>query len=145
MHVTYHTDLDVRKPVYRVSDQVRLKPACSATETSYDGEILPVSSLMIANNKGADQPAHPCRLVCAFVVCLRQSPVFLSRGPYVTQVNITSPQMRLISRLVFSYYSENSYVMGTNFNAFNEMLPMSAKTYASMENFRSHKNIAFLG
>ena len=143
MHVTYYMDLDMRKPVYRVSDQVRLKPACSVSETSYDGEILPVLSLMIANNKGADQPAHACRLVCAFVVCLRQSQVFSSRGPYVTQVYITSPQMRLISRLVFSYFSENSYVMGTHLNASNEMLPMSAKTYASMENFRNHKNIAF--
>ena len=26
-----------------------------------------------ANSKGADQPAHPCRLISAFVICLLES------------------------------------------------------------------------
>ena len=30
----YHMSLVTRKPVFGVCDQVRLKPACSATETS---------------------------------------------------------------------------------------------------------------
>ena len=55
-----------RKPVFRVSDQVRLRPACSATETSYSLEILDlvslyryqVSTIWIANNEGADQTAR---------------------------------------------------------------------------------------
>ena len=91
MHVTYHIDLKVRKPVYMVSDQVRLKPACSVTEASYYDEILPVSSLMIANNKGADQPAHPCRLACAFVACLRQSGFLELRPTCNTSLHNRSP------------------------------------------------------
>ena len=26
-------------------------------------------TLLLANNKGTDQPAHPCSLICAFVTC----------------------------------------------------------------------------
>ena len=41
-----------RKLVVRVSDEVRFKPACSATETSYKIEISLVASLdMILSNK----------------------------------------------------------------------------------------------
>ena len=31
-HCFYHMSLVTRKPVFGVSDQVRLKPACAATE-----------------------------------------------------------------------------------------------------------------
>ena len=30
-------------------------------------------SSRFANNKGADQPAHPCSLISAFVICLLES------------------------------------------------------------------------
>ena len=44
--------LNARKPVFGVSDQVMLKQACSATETSYKIEILRLASLdMILSNK----------------------------------------------------------------------------------------------
>ena len=65
---------DLRKPVFGVSDQVIPKPACSATETSQNSEILLVASFdndifqYKANNKGADQTVLMCRLVCTFVV-----------------------------------------------------------------------------
>ena len=36
----YNMSHITRKPVFRVSDQLRLKPACSATEYSYSLEIL---------------------------------------------------------------------------------------------------------
>ena len=49
----------MRKPIFGVCDQVRLKPACSATETSYSLEILYSERygiiLQAASNKGADQ------------------------------------------------------------------------------------------
>ena len=32
--LNYHMGRDERKPVFGVSDKVRFKPACSATETS---------------------------------------------------------------------------------------------------------------
>ena len=54
----------------------KTQTACSVTETSYDGEILPVSSLMIPNNKGTDQPAH-LRLCCL----LATKSGFLESGP----------------------------------------------------------------
>ena len=37
----------MRKPVFGVCDQVRLKPACSATETSKSLEILDLTSIGI--------------------------------------------------------------------------------------------------
>ena len=44
--------LVVTKPVFRTSDKARLKPACSATETSYQIEIWLVASLdIILSNK----------------------------------------------------------------------------------------------
>ena len=48
-----------RKPVFGICDQVRLKPACSATETSYSLEILDIVNigfiLSKQRNKDADQ------------------------------------------------------------------------------------------
>ena len=70
------------KPVFRVSDQIRLKPVCSATETSQNiGNLLLASShsdsFQKANNKGADQTARVRSLVCTSVVRMQQ---FLVRG-----------------------------------------------------------------
>ena len=41
----------MKKPVFGVYDQGRLKPACSAAETSYSLEILDLSSLGIIIRK----------------------------------------------------------------------------------------------
>ena len=41
----YNVGSDTRKSVFRVSDKVRFKPACSATETSKRIEISLVASL----------------------------------------------------------------------------------------------------
>ena len=65
--------LDMTKPVFRVSDKVRLKSVSSATEISYKMEISSAASLdmIISNkgiNKGADQSAWMHSLVCTFVV-----------------------------------------------------------------------------
>ena len=67
-----------------VCDQVRLKPACSATEGSQSLEILGLTSTCIgiilsklANNKGPDQTAWMCRLICAVVVCVGHKAGFL--------------------------------------------------------------------
>ena len=65
-----HMGLGARKPVFRVSDQVRLKPVCSATQTSKHIEILLVASdhftVQILNNKCSDQTVQMSWLVCAF-------------------------------------------------------------------------------
>ena len=55
--------LITRKPVFKVSDKVRLKLACSAYETSKVLEILAIASRGIVlsrqrTTKGADQTAH---------------------------------------------------------------------------------------
>ena len=64
--------LVARKPVFGVSDKVRLKPVPTATETSQKIEISLAASLNLcipkANNKGADQTARMRRLVCVFIV-----------------------------------------------------------------------------
>ena len=77
--------LDATKPDFGVSDKVRLKPARSATETSYKIESSLVTRLdIILSNKritkGADQTARTRRLVCAFVV-RKQEDRFLASRP----------------------------------------------------------------
>ena len=48
-----HKGCDTLKYIFRVSDEVRFKPACSTTETSYKIEISLVASLdMTPSNKG---------------------------------------------------------------------------------------------
>ena len=65
----------VRKHVFGVYDQVRLKPACSTSETIHNIET--VSSwwshyvFQKANHKGTDQTAQMPRLVCAFVIVMQ--------------------------------------------------------------------------
>ena len=70
----------MRKPVFGVYDQVRLKPACSATEASENHEIANIETryctIYAANNKGADQTARTRRLICAFVDGIGQKQVF---------------------------------------------------------------------
>ena len=46
----YNVSLVMRKPAFGVSDQVRLKPACSATEASYSLEMLDLASIGIILN-----------------------------------------------------------------------------------------------
>ena len=48
---SYYMGLVATKPVFGVSDKVRFKPACSATETSSKIEIASVSSLHIILTK----------------------------------------------------------------------------------------------
>ena len=60
------------KPVFRVPDKVRFKPACSATDwlekLNFAGSKLRYGTFQTANNKGTDQTALMRRLVCACVV-----------------------------------------------------------------------------
>ena len=57
MFAVYQLSLVMRKPVFGVSDQVRLKPACSATETetSYSLEIAAKASRGIIYYLGSEQ------------------------------------------------------------------------------------------
>ena len=66
-------DLVARKPVFGVSDKVRMKPFSAAAETSQKLEICLIASFRYdifrrANNKRANQTARIRRLVCAGVV-----------------------------------------------------------------------------
>ena len=53
---------------FGISDQVRLKPASSATQTSYIIEILDYPALLGSEQKGANQTVQMRRLICAFIV-----------------------------------------------------------------------------
>ena len=79
--------LEARKHVFRICDQVRLKPACSATETSKNIEILHATSLTtkLSKVKSADQNVWMHRLVFTFAVHM-QLHVFLRRGPYGIEI-----------------------------------------------------------
>ena len=62
----------MRKTVFGGCAKARLKPACSATQTSYGLEILDLAgkgiTILAVNNKGADQTAQMRKLICTFVV-----------------------------------------------------------------------------
>ena len=86
-----HMGLIARKPVLGVSDKASFKPVSSATVTSLRIEISPVPSLHYdtfqkANNKGADQSAQMCRLVCACVVRKPPKTGFLALRPISDRV-----------------------------------------------------------
>ena len=71
----------MRKPIFRVCDQVRHKPAYAATEACQRLEISDKETRGIilsgqANNKGADQTAWMRMLICAFVVRIWHKHVF---------------------------------------------------------------------
>ena len=75
----------MRKPVFGVCDQVRLKPACSVTETSWSLEISDIETrgiilsrqrIILSRqriNKGADPTVRMHRLIYAYVVRLWQN------------------------------------------------------------------------
>ena len=76
-----YLSLVTRKPVFGVCDQVRLEPACSATETTQRLEIsdIEIKDIILSRqrtNKGADQTARMRRLICAFVVRIWHKQVF---------------------------------------------------------------------
>ena len=63
-HELAYMGRNTRKPVFGVSEEVRFKPACSATETSQNIEILLVASLDILSKEQITM----CRLIWALVV-----------------------------------------------------------------------------
>ena len=85
--VTFKTlhqmSLVVRKPVFGVSDQVRHKPGCTATEDGYKLEISDLESrgiYLCSENKGADQLRgyREADLRLCFRIC--KNPDFSRRG-----------------------------------------------------------------
>ena len=83
-----HMSFVARKPVFGICDKVRLKPACSATETwSWNSGYNKYGyyTIQAANNKGADQTARMRRLICTFVVRIWQKQVFSWRGSYLVK------------------------------------------------------------
>ena len=77
-----HISLVTRKPVFGVFDQVRLKPACAATEASKRLEISDIDITISRQRitKGSDQTARMSRLICSFVVSIWHKQVFSWRG-----------------------------------------------------------------
>ena len=59
--------LIARKPVFGVSEKVKPKPACSATETS---SKFRYDTFQRANNNGIDQTMWMGKMVCTLVVCM---------------------------------------------------------------------------
>ena len=72
---------DVTNPVFGVSLKAKLKPVSKATETSSHLKQILITGPRrektclrgFANNKGADQPAHPRSLISAFVIRILDS------------------------------------------------------------------------
>ena len=70
--------LVMRKPVSGVCDQVRLKPACSDTETSQSFEILDTETrgIILSQQQIKKVLIRLRRLICTFVVSIRHKQVF---------------------------------------------------------------------
>ena len=66
--------LVTRNPVFGVCDQVRLKPTCSTTETSYSFEILAIAIRSMKLSR------RMRKLICAFVVRIWHKHVFSRPG-----------------------------------------------------------------
>ena len=68
----------MRKPVFRGSDQVRLKLACSASLRleNFGYSNYRYYTIYAANNKDTDQTAWMCRLICIFIVHIWHEQVF---------------------------------------------------------------------
>ena len=81
-----------RKPVFRVPDMARIKPAFSTTETSQKIEILLVPSLdMILYNKGITKALIRLRVSAGWPVPLlfanHRSSFFSRRSPYIVKLD----------------------------------------------------------
>ena len=65
---------------------LKLKVSCIAFEPRHEKPAMPY-----ANNKGADQPAHPCSLIIAFVVrCLYSTITILAISSFKTLASLCS-------------------------------------------------------
>ena len=85
-------------------------------------------TFQIGNNKGADQTAQMCRLVCALVVRKQQSQGFSHRGPYVVEVMASWPPPGYAP--VTEYYKDRNHPIKTfsleiNINFINETIKYS--------------------
>ena len=74
-----HLSPITRKPVFVVCDHVRLKPACSATETSYNLKILDLAiiGVILSRQQTTKALIRLRRLICAFVVSIYHKAGFL--------------------------------------------------------------------
>ena len=71
--------LDATKPVFRVFEEARLKPADYLEIRNFACSKPRYDTFQKANNKGADQTARMRRLVCAYVITPGRQ-VFSRRG-----------------------------------------------------------------
>ena len=83
--------LDVRKPVFGVSDKARLKPVFSAIKTSLNSEISLVASLDMILSKKQITKALIRLLVCACVVSKPRKTGFLALRPNYDPVMLYLP------------------------------------------------------
>ena len=84
-----------------------------------------IENLMgIANNKGADQPAHPRRLISAFVIRVLEGIIskhatseiliFCSRGDWFESRFDGNPEDRFCrdeAQIIFSYFSTKTFIV----------------------------------
>ena len=114
----------MRKPVFVVSDQVRHKLVCAATE---DGHKLEMSDFrrrelcyLCSENKGADQLCCYCTayLQLCFRIC--KNPVFLMMRQLTNTDQITEVQGNLKHGLNFSFFGLLTTILSRAFfNATN--------------------------
>ena len=74
--------------------------------------------LPYANNKGADQPAHPCSLISAFVICCLDSVISLVSIIEISCLYLASVAPQTGLRLTWSETPKTGFLM-TRFKCAN--------------------------
>ena len=96
--------IDMTKPIFRVSDEVKQKPACSATETNTNNEISLVASFeMILSDKRITEALIRlcgCTGWTAPLLFRNQQRQFFSRrDPYYSRVRSDLYQVHVLKKL----------------------------------------------
>ena len=103
-----------RKPVFGVCDEVRLKPACSATETSQGLEILDIASIDIILSKQritkalirlrgcrfSHDVAHITSKVLKFAACLKDYAQRKCNFIYLLNVKHVNKRHKVLKRTI---------------------------------------------
>ena len=87
-------------------------------------------TLLLANNKGADQPAHPCSLFSAFVICNLKSKVKILQMFFVG-FNMMKPDSHVLS-------GSTSHEICSSMLASLNSLPASAVCWYPLQTVWTH-------
>ena len=109
LHIAPHGGCMRRQGAHRAPTESCCK-ACKITPfiwaTSRENLFLPY-----ANNKGADQPAHPCSLISIFIVCCLYSIISLVSISEISSLQLASVAVQASSSLSWSQTPKTGFLV----------------------------------